>query len=140
MAIDSCAAKQEITEVLVRYATGIDRRDWSCFRTCFVSDCRCEYGEFGTFDGVEAITKFMIDSHADMGLTLHRLSNIAIAVHGERAEARSYVDAVLMASDGATGVNPIGYYDDDLVHDGEVWRIAKRRLTMVALRTIGGPL
>ena len=25
-------AKQEIAEVLVRYATGIDRRDWDLFR------------------------------------------------------------------------------------------------------------
>ena len=137
MVIDMGTAKEIITEVLVRYATGIDRRDWDSFRTCFVTDCRCEYGDFGTFDGVEAITKFMTDSHADMGHTLHRLTNVAITVRGDKAEARTYVDAVLMSSDGATGVNPIGYYDDDLVHDGEVWRIAKRRLTMVALRTIG---
>ena len=48
----------------------------------------------------------MITSHADMGHTMHRLSNLAITVDGDTATARSYVDAILMAADGQTGLNP----------------------------------
>jgi len=33
-----------ITDVLVRYATGIDTKDWTLFRTCFTNDVSADYG------------------------------------------------------------------------------------------------
>lgn len=41
---------EQITAVLVRYATGIDSRDWNLFRTCFTEDCRLDYGPLGSWD------------------------------------------------------------------------------------------
>jgi 3-phenylpropionate/cinnamic acid dioxygenase small subunit len=138
-AADDHAAKQDIAEVLVRYATGIDRRDWALFRTCFTDDLRADYGDSGgTFDSSDAITDFMTTSHAEMGHTMHKLSNLAITVEGDTATARTYVDAILMAPDGRSGLNPIGFYDDELVRTADGWRIARRRFTMVHFRTLGG--
>jgi len=131
-------AAHDIAEVLVRYTAGIDRRDWDLFRTCFTEDVHADYGDIGVWDGVEAITQFMVVSHAEMGHTLHRLSNIAVAVDGEVAQARSYVDAVLMAPDGQSGLNAIGFYDDELVRTTDGWRIARRRFTIVHFRTLHG--
>jgi hypothetical protein len=70
----------------------------------------------------------MVTAHAGMGHTMHRTSNIAIDVHvdGDRAVSRSSVDGVLMAADGQSGFNPIGFYDDDLVRTPDGWRIAHR--------------
>ena len=34
---------QDVADLLVRYATGIDRRDWALFRTCFTGDCEVDY-------------------------------------------------------------------------------------------------
>ena len=130
-------AKYDIAEVLVRYATGIDRRDWDLFRTCFTEDCRLDYGDIGAWDGVDAVTEFMEASHAGMGHTLHRLTNVTVTVDGDRAVARTYVDAILMASDGRTGLNPRGWYDDELVHTDDGWRIARRSYTMVHFTSIG---
>ena len=124
--------------MLVRYATGIDRRDWDLFRSCFTEDVVAEYEGLEPWHGVEAITQSMITSHADMGHTMHQLSNLAIAVDGDTATARSYVDAVLMASDGQTGLNPRGFYDDELVRTPDGWRIARRRFTYVHFGVIGG--
>jgi 3-phenylpropionate/cinnamic acid dioxygenase small subunit len=130
--------KQAIAEVLIRYSTGIDRRDWDAFRSCFTADCHADYGaDIGTWNDVDSITEFMIESHAEMGQTMHRLSNIAVTVDGDRATARTYVDAVLMAADGASGLNPIGFYDDELVRTDDGWRIAHRRFTMVHFRPLG---
>jgi 3-phenylpropionate/cinnamic acid dioxygenase small subunit len=131
-------ARQDIAEVLVRYATGIDRRDWDLFRTCFTTDVHAEYGGIATWDGVDAITGYMADAHAGMGHTMHQLSNLAISVDADAAVARCYVDAVLMAPDGQTGLNPVGFYDDELVRTGEGWRIRRRSFTMVHARVIGG--
>ena len=129
-------ATQDIAEVLVRYATGIDRRAWAVFRTCFTDDVLAEYEGNGTWRSVDEITEFMVRIHAGMGHTLHRLSNIAINVDGETATARTYVDAVLMSADTTTGLNTVGYYDDDLVHTNDGWRITHRRFTTIHTRTI----
>jgi 3-phenylpropionate/cinnamic acid dioxygenase small subunit len=131
-------SKQDIAELLVRYATGIDRRDWELFRSCFTADCLAEYEGIGTWESADAITDFMVSAHAALGHTMHRISNVAIDVHADtdRAVARSYVDGILMAPDGQTGFNPIGFYDDGLVHTADGWRIAHRTFTMVTFRTI----
>jgi 3-phenylpropionate/cinnamic acid dioxygenase small subunit len=131
-------AKHDIAEVLVRYATGIDRRDWTLFRSCFTEDVRAEYGDVGRWASVDEITEFMTNVHADMGHTMHQLSNIAINVDGDTASARTYVDAVLMTPDGQSGVNPVGFYDDELVLTPDGWRIARRHVTIVYYRPIGG--
>ena len=134
------AAKQDIAEVLVGYATGIDRRDWDLFRSCFASDCLAEYEGIGTWESADAITDFMVTAHAGMGPTMHRISNIAIDVDGDgdgnRAVARSYVDGILMAADGDSGVNPVGFYDDELLRMADGWRIAHRTFTMVTFHTV----
>lgn len=133
MTPDEALARQEISQVLVRYATGIDRRDWALFRTCFTDDVQAEYEGLPPWDGVDAITDYMRDVHASMGHTLHRLTNIDIELDadGTTARSRTYVDAVLMAADGGSGVNPIGFYDDELVATEAGWRIARRRFTHV---------
>jgi SnoaL-like domain len=50
--------QQDISDVLLRFATGIDRRDWPLFHTAFTEDCWVQMGDYGTFDGVDAIAEF----------------------------------------------------------------------------------
>lgn len=132
------AAQHDIAEVLIRYASGIDRRDWDLFATCFTPDVAADYGEIGVWRGVDAITGFMVEAHEAMGHTLHRISNIAIDVDGDAATARSYVDVVLMSAGGDTGMNALGYYDDRLIRTPDGWRIAERRFTTVDQRALPG--
>ncbi len=129
--------KHDIAEVLLRYSTGIDRRDWPLFRTAFVDDCELDYGEIGTWIGVDAVAEFMEVSHAMAGHTLHRLTNQVITVSGDRADARTYVDALIMAQDNGSGVNAIGFYDDELLRTAAGWRIARRRFTPVRVSAVG---
>ncbi|KHO25103.1 nuclear transport factor 2 family protein [Mycolicibacterium setense] len=128
--------RDDIVDVLVRYATGIDRRDWPLFRTVFTDDCVLDYGEIGAWNGVDAVTEFMDQTHAMAGHTLHRLSNHAIAVDRDTAAARTYVDALIMAQDNNSGVNAVGFYDDELVRTADGWRIARRHFTPVRVSTI----
>lgn len=129
--------RQHIFDLLVRYATGIDRRDWPLFRTVFTADCELDYGEIGAWNGVDAVTDFVERVHAMAGHTLHRLSNQAITIDGDTAAARTYVDALIMTGDNRNGVNGIGFYDDDLVRTPDGWRIARRRFTTVRVATVG---
>ena len=130
--------RADVADVLVRYATGIDRRDWDLFRSCFTPDCTIDYGEIGAWNGVEEITAFMVAVHEDCGYTLHRISNVAVERLPDGAQASSYVDAVIMGPDNRDGVRAIGFYDDRLVysHRGG-WQIAKRNFTTVHVATVG---
>lgn len=125
--------KAQITDVLIRYATGIDLKDWALLRTCWTDDVEVDYGEVGQYSGVDAITGLMEQLHSGMGPTYHRLSNFAIAVDGDRATARSYVFAHLLAlpDNPASWVEALGHYDDELVRTQQGWRIA-RRTTAIA--------
>jgi hypothetical protein len=122
------ADKAQITDVLIRYATGIDFKDWALLRTCWTDDVEVDYGEVGQYSGVEAITDLMEQLHRGMGPTYHRLSNFAITVDGDRATARCYVFAHLQAlpDDSASWVEALGHYDDHLIRTSDGWRIARR--------------
>ncbi len=129
--------RQDISDVLVRYATAIDRRDWRLFRTVFTDDCELDYGEIGAWKGIDAVAEFMEQVHAMAGHTMHRLTNQAVTVDGDKATARTYVDALIMAGDNQTGVNALGFYDDEIVRTADGWRIARRRFTQVRVTTVG---
>lgn len=128
--------RQDISDLLVRYSTGIDRRDWALFRTVFTDDCELDYGEIGVWKGVDAVTEFMEQTHALLGHTMHRLSNMTITVDGNQAVARTYLDGLMMAPDNKSGVNAIGFYDDEIVRTADGWRIARRRTTIVRITTV----
>jgi 3-phenylpropionate/cinnamic acid dioxygenase small subunit len=130
------AARQDIVELLVRYATAIDGRDWDLLRRCFTPDCHADYEGIGVWHGIDELTRFMVDAHAGFGPTMHRISNAAVTVTGDRATARAYVDVVAMAPDGASGVTAVGWYDDELVRTDGGWRIARRRFTPIHMGTL----
>jgi 3-phenylpropionate/cinnamic acid dioxygenase small subunit len=133
--------RNEIADVLVRYATGIDRRDWALLRTCFTEDCEADYGDIGVWHGAGAITDWMEQAHAGCGHTMHRISNQAISSGDHGVTARSYVDAIVMRAGNETGIRSAGYYDDEFVRTDDGWKIARRRFTMVLLQLQldGGP-
>jgi 3-phenylpropionate/cinnamic acid dioxygenase small subunit len=132
---DERADRDEIADVLVRYATGIDTKDWPRFRTCFVDDVHADYGEIGVWDGVDAITDYMTETHAGMPDTKHMLSNIAIDLDGDEATASTYVHAVLVLTyEPPSSVDAVGRYVDRLVRTPDGWRIRERtfRTTRIA--------
>jgi 3-phenylpropionate/cinnamic acid dioxygenase small subunit len=131
--------REQIGDLLVRYATGIDTKDWPLFRTCFTDDVRADYGDIGVWTDVDAITEFMRVTHETMPATKHLLSNVAIEVDGDVASARSYVHAVLVVTEEpAVWVDAIGQYDDELVRTADGWRIRARRFSLTRQLVSGG--
>lgn len=124
----------DIAQVIIRYGTGIDTRNWELFATCFTDDVSAHYGSFGIWRSAAEITEFMRVAHAPLGATLHRMTNTVAEGDGARATARTYVDALLMpAEDGGDIHRGIGYYDDVLVKTGAGWKIQSRHFVAVRL-------
>jgi 3-phenylpropionate/cinnamic acid dioxygenase small subunit len=125
------ATREDVGDVLIRYATGIDQRDWDLFRTCFTDDVLADYGEIGVWHGVDEITDWMEKTHAPFGHTMHRITNAAVWPRTGGVASRSYVHVVIRDAGSGHGVQGYGIYDDELVSTADGWRIARRRFTMV---------
>ena len=130
----SAQDERAISAILIAYGTSIDQRDWNRFRACFSEDCEADYGSFGKWTGAVTITAYMKQAHADLGPTLHRITNIEIRTEDGRVSARAYVDALLMPmNEGGPIHRGIGYYDDQLVRTGGGWKIARRQFVPVLI-------
>jgi hypothetical protein len=135
------ADKEQIAEVLIRYATGIDSKDWPLLRSCWTDEIDVDYQQLGRFTSADALTDVMRQLHENMGPTYHRMSNFVIAVDGGRATVRSYVQAVLMLQpdDSTNWVDALGHYDDVFVRTADGWRISER-VSRTARTLTGGEL
>lgn len=129
----------QISDVLIRYATGIDTKDWALFRTCWADEVDVDYVDVGRFTDPDAFTELMQQLHGSMGATYHRLTNLVIDVDGDRATARSYVHAVLLLvpGDADNWIDVVGHYDDVLVRTDVGWRIWRRSTHMGRMLTGG---
>jgi hypothetical protein len=117
-----------IGDVLIRYATGIDTKNWSLFRTCFTNDVIADYGDIGVWKGVDEITEYMATVHAGMPKTNHMMSNFSIELDGNHASATSYVHVILVLADAPLmWIEAVGEYVDKLVRAADGWRIRERR-------------
>lgn len=127
--------ERAIIAVLVRYASAIDRRDWTLFASCFTADVEADYGSITRCKGRDTLVDFMTRGHAKIGPTLHRMSNFVIAGDSHEATATSYVDALLMRPD-SSGIfrQAHGWYEDRLVRESEGWKIAGRRFVRVFIQ------
>jgi len=128
------ADERALTALLLRYATALDTRDWEMLRSCFSEDMEADYASFGKWRGPREITEYMRRTHADLGATLRRVTNISIHMEGGEIRARSYIDAVLTPGKAGGPVHRgIGWFDDRLVRTSDGWKIFRRTFTPVLL-------
>ena len=134
---DTLRAELECAQVLTRFVGHLDRREYDLLLGLVTPDCIWR----GTTDarGREQIRARLESRPIDM-ITLHLITNIVVTIVDEsRAEAKSYLCVHRFDGEGnasaplATAVpHTLGVYDDTLVRTDQGWRIAERRLTIVA--------
>jgi hypothetical protein len=128
--------RDDIVDLTVRYATAIDSREYDLLATVFTQDAELDYGEIGQWHGADEVVEFMSQAHVFAAHTMHRMSNQVIAIDGDTATIRTYVDALILLEDGS-GANPVGIYDDQAVRTSEGWRISRRIYTSIRLVAVG---
>ena len=118
-----------ITDVVNRYATGLDRRDWPLLRSIFTDDIDMEYTSVGIKPGRYSADKWVRNSEvlfAGFGPTQHTLTNHAITLEGDKAHAVVYMRAEHFIEDLAPAENRWtigGYYTVDLIRAPAGWKI-----------------
>jgi 3-phenylpropionate/cinnamic acid dioxygenase small subunit len=114
-----------ISDLLIRYATALDGRDWELLASCFTDDATLDYDTSGTY-GRDAFVEHLRVALARMKATQHFVTNHVISTDGDRAQSTSYVIAQHVRGSDATFTLG-GTFSDDLVRAGSEWRIASRR-------------
>jgi hypothetical protein len=128
LSLDDLLARQEIADVLHRYARGIDRLDWDLVRDCYHPDAYDDHGGIaGTVDDFIAGGRAYLQRYA---ATMHFLGNMLIEVDGDRARAETYAVAYHRVEDpdGGEGKDDIFgiRYVDRFERRYDRWRIAHR--------------
>ena len=121
---EQLADRQAIVEVIDRYATALDAKDYARFRTCFSDDAVVHYGEALGPDEAAAYAEGVLSQFTH---TQHLLGNYEIALAGERASARTYVQASHVSADGGIWILA-GTYLDRFERRGGEWKIVERTL------------
>ncbi len=120
----------EIQDVLNRYASSLDGRDWRRLATCFTPDATADYGTSGTHTGTAAIERLVRRFLEGLDASQHFLSNHEIEISGDTARTRCYLQAqhVKHKTPGGDHYLVAGTYEDKLERTDEGWRIRERRL------------
>jgi 3-phenylpropionate/cinnamic acid dioxygenase small subunit len=124
------ASRLEIDDVLTRYATAIDGRDWDLLDTVFASDAHLDYRAAAGIEGAYPEVKAWLAEvlPALFEVTQHFVGNRDIRCDGEVASARSmFLNPNRLRSDGEVRHFTCGgYYLDALERRGDGWRIVHR--------------
>lgn len=119
--------RAEIESVLIRYATGLDRRDFDLVRSCFHDDVRAEYSGVALDPGVSAVIAHVriIGNYVS---SLHFIGNVEIQISAGAATSSCRAVAYLVDDRAA---EPRLYmrsltYRDRLLDTDAGWRIIER--------------
>ena len=115
-----------VRKVMVRYARGVDDRDWELVRGCFADDAFIAgTGHSGERDHYleqlfKGVTRY--------GVTMHTVGNQVIEI--DRVTARTETDLIarhFLDSEGKNEALVLGVrYYDELHYDGDRWVITRR--------------
>jgi 3-phenylpropionate/cinnamic acid dioxygenase small subunit len=130
MSLEQIADRIEIDDLLTRYATALDAKDWELFSTCFTPDAFIDYTAAGGIKGTLAeVRQWLAEVMAGFPMTQHLVTNRDVRVEGDSATCRSCLFNPMGLPDGDHGLVVFfdgGYYRDKMVRTAEGWRIAER--------------
>jgi 3-phenylpropionate/cinnamic acid dioxygenase small subunit len=123
---DELLDREEIRDLVVRYAHAVDRRAWDEVAACFSADATADYGYFRGRVG-EVLEKIRAGLDG-FDATMHFVANHLADVRGDDATAETYALCVHRGARGgvAREVTVALRYLDRLVRTPAGWRIARR--------------
>jgi ketosteroid isomerase-like protein len=122
-------ARQEIRDVLARYARGVDRADREMLESCYHEDAIEEHGPNYSGPAMDYIAG-AIDRLKLMGDMAHYLCQSHIELNGDTAGVETYVITFARFNDESGEVDTLtgGRICDRFERRDGQWRIAHRRL------------
>ena len=123
------AARIAAEDLLTRYATAVDRRDWDLYRTVFTPDAEVDYTSAGGIAGtLEEVVEFLTTTLPMFEMTQHVVGNVDLTVgaDGDEAHVTATYTNPMRLPDGEVWFTG-GWYHHDLVRTAEGWRSRRLR-------------
>src|SRR5205085_11325475 len=119
--------REDVGDVILRYARWVDRRDWDLVRACFADEATVEGSRFsGPIDEYLAQLRPGVEAFPT---TMHFMGNQLVEVDGDRGTVETYAVAFHWKGEPAGSDDPgnlvVGVrYHDTVVRHGDGWLIA----------------
>lgn len=119
------ADRIEITDLLTRYATAVDEKDWTLYRSVFTADAQIDYSTAGGPAGdLESVVSRLSEQLELFSRTQHFVSNIAVELDGDTAKVRAMFFNPMIVAPGKQFTCG-GWYNHELVRTPDGWRSAR---------------
>jgi hypothetical protein len=136
LTLETLIARAEISDVVNRYATGIDRRDWGLYRSIFADEADFDFttwsgGEPRRLKGDDWVAGVR-DALSGFDATQHLSTNHVHTIEGDVATCVSYMIALhYLVIDGDRQMQGLGgYYTNKLRRGAGGWTIHACTLTV----------
>jgi len=148
LSLQEVSDRIEIDDLLTRYATAVDTRQWDLYSTCFTEDAFIDYTSAGGVKGqLPEVRAWLEKTMPIFPMSQHAVLNRDIRIAGDTATCRSifYNPMALPGEAPRRGEVPRpgeaprpgeesprklfiegGYYNDELVRTPDGWRIRER--------------
>ena len=136
---DLLADRQALQEVMLRYAAGVDERDFEMYRSCFADEVEVIGFDADVIRGADAWVAFVRTALEQYGATQHMLGPQLASIDGDTADTRNDVQALhaLKDSEGELFTLWATYRTRLEKQDGE-WKIVRHELVPRATERHGG--
>jgi SnoaL-like domain len=136
LSLQEVSDRIEIDDLLTRYATAVDTRQWDLYSTCFTEDAFIDYTSAGGVKGqLPEVRAWLEKTMPIFPMSQHAVLNRDIRIAGDTATCRSifYNPMALPGEAPRPGEESPrklfiegGYYNDELVRTPDGWRIRER--------------
>ena len=123
MDLQAVSDKIEIMELLTRYASSVDTRDWERLKSVFTPEAELDYSSVqGPVAPRDEVIAWLESGLGAVPWTQHLISNLEIELDGDRAKVRAmFYNPMLLP--GMTDYSFCGgYYNHELVRTAEGWK------------------
>ncbi len=125
-AIRTLQDRRDITDVLYRYASTIDRFDHAGLRSVLADDLFAQYGNADPVVGGDAVASWIGEAIASVVWQHHLLSVYHVEVDGDRAGALVYHTSYQGFEDEPDKAKLlVGRYHNELRREHDGWRISR---------------
>ena len=128
--MNSLQDHHDLVQLTHAYCWALDTKEWDELRHVFTDDAVTDLGKGGQ-TGIEQIIARVSDALSAFDVTQHTVSTHQIAIDGDSASGRCYVQAQHVRRGAAGGGDNMmigARYEDRYVRTSAGWRIAERAI------------
>ena len=118
----------QVSQVIYRYASSVDAKDWSTLRTLFVEDATAKYGDYPELTGIDTILNFITTSSEPREWLHHLLSVYHVDVDGDEAVTLTYHTSHQIEPGGTVFGLIVARYRHRLRRVDGTWKIVRKEM------------